>query len=167
MAVLKKLEYFISSTSTNTTADAIDKIKTELNRKQALASNKVSDTEFKNLYFAGFFDPRSLKQYLIFSNATKESGDLSDTIYDLSNNITDESLVTLFQENEALQNEIKTIVETMNLVTQEQLQQASIGTVDLTNYATKGYVDEAITEAIDGDGVTIEFIQSLTEVSEG
>ena len=161
MAVLKKLEYFISSTSENTTQDAIDKIKTELNRKQALASNKISDTEFKNLYFAGFFDPRSLKQFLIFSNATKESGGLSDTIFDLSQSVTDENLISLVQTSEPLQNAIKSIVETMNLVTQEQLEAAATGAIDLTNYATKEYVTDAISEAIDGDGVTMEFINSL------
>lgn len=161
MAVLKKLEYFISSTSKNTTQDAIDKIKAELNRKQALASNKISDTEFKNLYFAGFFDPRSLKQFLIFSNATKESGELSDTIFDLSQSVTDANLISLVQTSEPLQNAIKSIVETMNLVTQEQLEAAAIGAIDLSNYATKEFVNNAISEVIDGDAVTIDFINSL------
>lgn len=161
MAVLKKLEYFISSTSENTTQDAIDKIKTELNRKQALASNKTSSGEFKNLYFAGFFDPRSLKQFLIFANETKTSGGLSDTLYDLSQSVTDEKLINLVQTSEPLKNAIKSIVETMNLVTQEQLEDAAIGAVDLTNYATKEYVTGAISEAIDGDAVTIDFINSL------
>ena len=161
MAVLKKLEYFVSSTSENTSADAIDKIKAELNRKQALASNKTAGGEFKNLYFAGFFDPRELKQYLIFSNETKTSGGLSDTLYDLSASITDEKLVELFQGSETLQNEIKTIVNSMNLVTQEQLEQAVVGAVDLTSYAKKEYVDSAIEEAINGDLVSVEFIQTL------
>lgn len=161
MAVLKKLEYFISSTSENTTQDAIDKIKAELNRKQALASNKTSSGEFKNLYFAGFFDPRSLKQFLIFANETKTSGGLSDTLYDLSQSVTDANLISLVQTSEPLQNAIKNIVETMNLATKQDLEDAAIGAVDLTPYATKDFVATAITEAIDGDAVTIDFINSL------
>ena len=161
MAVLKKLEYFISSTSENTTQDAIDRIKAELNRKQALASNKTSSGEFKNLYFAGFFDPRSLKQFLIFANETKTSGGLSDTLYDLSQSVTDANLISLVQTSVPLQNAIKNIVETMDLVTQQDLEDAAIGAIDLTSYAKKEDVATAIDEAINGDGVTMEFINSL------
>ena len=137
MAVIKKIEYFISSNSENTTQEAIEKIKTELNRKQNLASNKISDTEFKNLYFGGFFDPRNLKQYLIFSEQTKTQGGLSSEVYELDNNNIDET---------ALQNLIANSPTLNDFVTKTELE---------TQINTK------VNEIINSDLVTIDFMNTL------
>lgn len=139
MAVLKKIEYFISNTSESTTQEAIEKIKTELNRKQNLASNKISDTEFKNLYFSGFFDPRSLKQYLIFSEQTKTQGGLSSEVYELDNNGTN-------IDETALQNLIANSPALNDFVTKTELE---------TQINTK------VNEIINSDLVTMEFINTL------
>lgn len=81
---LKKMEFFVTPTSTKTIEQARDTVVGILNNTQEASTNKLSSTSYKDDYFAGVFDTRDKKSYLVFSDIAKSKYGLSESLMDIS-----------------------------------------------------------------------------------
>lgn len=98
---LKKLEYFIKPTSVTTIESAKTTILTTLNATQEATTNKLTETTYKDDFFAGLFDSRTNETYLVFSDVAKSKNGLTDNLMnttpsasvDLSTYVTEDDLV--------------------------------------------------------------------------
>ncbi len=81
---LKKMEFFITPTSTKSVEEARDAVVGILNNTQNASTNKLDESTFKNDYFAGMFDTRDKKSYLVFGDEAKNKYGLEDSLMDIS-----------------------------------------------------------------------------------
>ncbi|NCD11037.1 MAG: hypothetical protein EOL93_00670 [Epsilonproteobacteria bacterium] len=81
---LKKLEYFIKPSSVTTIAQAQTTIVNALNSTQEAVTNKLSETTYKDDYFAGLFDARDKKTYIVFSDVAKTKNGMPESLMDIT-----------------------------------------------------------------------------------
>jgi hypothetical protein len=81
---LKKMEFFITPTSTTTIPNATTTVVGILNSTQEATTNKLTETTYKDDYFAGLFDSRDKKTYLVFSDIAKAKYGMSDSLMDIT-----------------------------------------------------------------------------------
>lgn len=122
---LKKLEYFIKPSSVTTIAQAQTTIVNALNSTQEAVTNKLSETTYKDDYFAGLFDARDKKTYIVFSDVAKTKNGMPESLMDITPSAGS--------------------VDLSSYVTESEMATAISGVaVDLTGYATETYVNDAI-----------------------
>lgn len=81
---LKKLEFFITPTSSAQIPAVTTSIISTLNATQEAPANKLTDTVYRDDFFAGLFDSRDNKSYLVFSDVAKNKYGVSELPMDIT-----------------------------------------------------------------------------------
>lgn len=142
---LKKLEYFIKPTSATTIEQAVATVVTALNSTQEAVTNKITETTYKDDYFAGLFDSRSGESYLVFSDVAKTKNGLTSSSLNTTTKVDTSSFATKTYVDDAVKN---VSVDLSGYVTDSEMSDAiNSATVDTSSFATKMYVDNAVANA--------------------